>query len=151
MANVASASGNSGGSPKIKKQPPRRAKLRGLATLEILDGRTVAARRAHDLARRIESDLGGIDQMTAGQHQLAQHASVLGALIESDEAQWLQGKPVDLTMWFAAVNSQRRILTTLGLDHRVARDITPPTFEDIRAEIDAEKAAAIEANSGDAE
>ena len=64
-------------------------------------------------------------------------------------AELLGGKAIDLMMLFAAVNSQRRILTTLGLERR-SRDVTPPTLEDIRREIDAEKAAAIEAEKDDA-
>jgi hypothetical protein len=138
MAYVTSVSRNGGKAVTTAKQRPARAKLRGLKTLECLDGRTLASKRANQLTRAIENDLGGSDQMTAGQRQLTQHAAVLGALIESDEVQWLAGKAVDLTMLFAAINSQRRILVTLGLERR-SRDVTPPSLSDIAEELERER------------
>jgi hypothetical protein len=101
---------------------PRKLRLK---TLNQLDGRTFASRRARELIAAIENDLGGSDAMTEGLRQLVQRAAVLGALIESNETMWLAGDTVDLNTYFMAVNSQRRILTTLGLDRR-PRDVTPP-------------------------
>jgi hypothetical protein len=98
-------------------------KLR-LLTLGHLDGRTAAARRARELIEAIESDLGGGDQLTEGSRQLVQRAAVLGAYIESCEVKWLSGEAVDLADYLAAINSQRRVLATIGLERR-ARDVTP--------------------------
>ena len=100
---------------------PRKLRLK---TLNQLDGRTFASRRARELIANIENDLGGSDAMTEGLRQLVQRAAVLGALIEANETAWLAGDTVDLNTYFMAVNSQRRILTTLGLDRR-AKDVTP--------------------------
>jgi hypothetical protein len=105
------------------KQRPSRAKLRGLRTLDDLDARTSAYRRARELINGIEADLGGAEQLTTAQHQLTQRASVYGALIETYEVQWLENRTVDKD-WFAATNAQRRVLRDLGLERR-ARDITP--------------------------
>jgi hypothetical protein len=49
---------------------------------------------------------------------------VLGAFIESCEAKWLGGEAVALADYLAAINSQRRVLATIGLERR-ARDVTP--------------------------
>jgi hypothetical protein len=111
-------------------------KLR-LKTLNQLDGRTFASRRARELIAAIENDLGGSDAMTEGLRQLVQRAAVLGALIESNEAAWLAGDAVDLNTYFQAINSQRRILSTLGLERRT-RDVTPPLAQYL-----AERSAAV--------
>jgi hypothetical protein len=106
-----------------RKQRPARTKLRGLRTLEDLDARTAGYHRARELISGIEQDLGGADQLTTGQSQLAQRASVYGALIESYEVQWLESRIVDPN-WNAATNVQRRVLRDLGLERR-AKDVTP--------------------------
>ena len=98
-------------------------KLR-LLTLGHLDGRTAAARRARELIEAIEADLGGGDRLTEGARQLVQRAAVLGTYIESCEAQWLAGEAVELADYLAAINSQRRVLATIGLERR-SRDVTP--------------------------
>lgn len=120
--------------------PPQKAggKLR-LLTLGHLDGRTIAARRAHELIETIEADLGGADNLSEGSRQLVQRAAVLGTFIESCEAQWLGGAAVDLADYLAAINSQRRVLSTIGLERR-QRDVSP-TLDDIAREIHEEREA----------
>lgn len=98
-------------------------KLR-LLTLDSLDRRTAASRRARELIEAIEADLGGGDHLSQGQRQLVQRAAVLGTFIESCEAKWLGGTAVDLADYLAAINSQRRVLATIGLERR-AREVTP--------------------------
>jgi hypothetical protein len=102
-------------------------KLR-LLTLGHLDGRTAAARRARELIEAIELDLGGGDRLSEGSRQLVQRAAVLGTFIESCEAQWLGGAAVDLADYLAAINSQRRVLATIGLERR-SRNVTPSVAE----------------------
>ena len=99
-----------------------------LLSLAALDGRTVAARRAKELIEAIESDLGGADHLSEGARQLVQRAAVLGTYVESCEAQWLAGEEVDLTDYLAAINSQRRVLATIGLERR-QRDLMPTIQE----------------------
>jgi hypothetical protein len=91
-------------------------------TIDHLDGRTGAARRVRELVASIESDLGGADQLTAGQRQLVQRAGVLGAFIEHNEALWAAGDTIDVGEYLAAINAQRRVLVTLGLE-RKQRDV----------------------------
>jgi hypothetical protein len=99
-----------------------------LVTLDALDGRTRAARRAHELIEAIETDLGGGDRLSEGSRQLVQRAAVLGTFIESCEAQWLSGETVELADYLAAINSQRRVLATIGLQRR-AKDVSPSLGE----------------------
>jgi hypothetical protein len=115
-----------------------------LKTLDHIDGRTLAARRAHELIAGISRDLGGDDdasQLTEGERQLIQRAAILGAMIESNEADWLGGDAVDLSNYFMALNVQRRILVTLGLERR-SKDVTPPTMDEIAQRIEDDEAAA---------
>ena len=70
------------------------------------------------------ADLGGADRLSEGSRQLVQRAAVLGAYIENCEARWLGGEVVDLSDYLAAINAQRRVLATIGLDRR-ARNVTP--------------------------
>src|SRR5262245_33906273 len=70
------------------------------------------------------SDLGGEDRASIAQRELAQRASVLGAMLEDAEARWLKGEPVELPEFCTLVNAQRRVLSDIGLERR-QRDATP--------------------------
>ena len=50
---------------------------------------------------------------------------MIGAIVADCEARWAAGQQVELASYFMAVNTQRRVLATLGLRRR-ARDVTPP-------------------------
>jgi hypothetical protein len=110
-----------------ERQPLVRGKHRGktrLITLSAIDGRTKAMVKVRELTVAIENDLGGADRLTQGQRQLVQRAAVLGALIEDTEARWAAGDAIDIAGYLSAINAQRRVLATLGLQ-RVPRDVTP--------------------------
>ena len=104
-----------------------------LLSLDRLDGRTIACRRARELVSSIQADLGGSDQISEGTKQLTRRAAVLGVYIENCEAQWLAGQEVALGDYLSAINSQRRVLSTIGLERR-QRDVSP-TLEEIADEI----------------
>jgi hypothetical protein len=101
----------------------------------------VACRRARELVSSLQADLGGSDHLSEGTRQLVRRAAVLGVFIENSEAAWLAGHEVALGDYLSAVNSQRRVLTTIGLERR-QRDVTTPTLEEIADEIAAEEEAA---------
>lgn len=116
-----------------ERQPKSRARPKAvgagklqLVTLSDLDQRTLAAKRAHQLVEAMTRDLGA-DQdkhpLSANMQQLVQAAAVLGAMIESDQASWLSGDKIDVSSFLAALNSQRRLLLTLGLERR-AKDVS---------------------------
>jgi hypothetical protein len=109
---------------RVKAIPGGKTRLK---TLDHLDHRTIASKRAFELIKAIGRDLTGSDddtQLTEGTKQLIQRAAILGAMIESNEAAWLGGDAVDLSNYFVALNTQRRILVTLGLERR-CRDVSP--------------------------
>ena len=105
----------------------RAGRLR-LLSLDHLDARTAAARRARELVDSIASDLGGEDHLTEGTRQLARRAAVLGAMIEHHECVMLAGGNVDFAEYLQAVNVQRRVFATIGLERR-SRDVTPDPLE----------------------
>ena len=124
-----------------------RGKMR-LLTLDHIDGRTAAAKRARDLMESIEQDLGGADRLSEGSRQLVQRAAVLGTFIESCEASWLSGETVELADYLAAINSQRRVLQTIGLERR-ARDVNELTLSEYLSRAHSETVA--EVATGEAE
>jgi hypothetical protein len=124
---------------KGERERIRANKVR-LKSLDQLDGRTIAAARARQIVQRIESDLGGGSNLTEGAKQLVQRAAILAVVIESDEMSWLQGSVVDLANYFTAVNVQRRILVTLGLERDPLRAKVVTALDDMFVE--AEEAAA---------
>ena len=113
--------------------PRTRAGRVRLRTLDDLDNRTAAARRARELVADLETDLGG--GLTTGERELVKRAAMLGAIVEDQEVRWLQRQPADLALYGTLVDRQRRILETLAL-RRVARDVTPaaPAAIDVTAE-----------------
>lgn len=117
-----------------------------LLTLQDLDARTRACKHALGLRDGFLSDLGGEDNASIAQRELAQRASVLGAMLEDAEARWLRGEPVQLAEFCTLVNAQRRVLADIGLE-RKARNITLDaiTYSRLRA---AERAAAAEGAEG---
>jgi hypothetical protein len=111
-------------SSNVRIEPtPKHGDIR-LLTLAHVDQRTMAARRARELIETMQIDLGGVENLTEASKQLVQRAACLGTFIESCEAEWLGGQKVDLPAYMSAVNVQRRVLATIGLERR-SRDITP--------------------------
>ena|SRR5260370_290418 len=115
------------GSAGVKPRIARQGYIRFL-TMRDLDGRSRAAARCRELARELEVDLGGADRLSSAQRQLIQRAAVLAAQLEDFETRWCLGEEVELPDYLAAINVQRRILVSLGLERR-ARDVTPSLRE----------------------
>ncbi len=113
------------GDAALPRQSRTRQGRARLLTLDHLDQRTAAARAARTLVDHLTSDLGGNDQLSAGERELVKRAALCGAIVADFEARWVAGQLVELGEYLAAVNVQRRVLATLGLRRR-ARDVTPP-------------------------
>ena len=107
------------------REPRRKPRKLILKTLNQLDLRCVAAKRVRQLVATWENELGGAAAMTESLRQLIQRAALLSVLIESSEAEWLSGGTLAEGTYFAAINSQRRILDTIGIDRRATIDGTP--------------------------
>jgi hypothetical protein len=96
-------------------------------TLDRLDKRYAAARRALALVRAFETDLGGADRLSEGAKQLVRRAAALGAYLEGCEVKWLRGEQVNLLDYRAATNTQRRCIETIGATARQARSVNEIT------------------------
>ena len=105
------------------QKPKQGGKVR-LLTLADLDSRTRACKHALGLRDGFLADLGGTDNTSIAERELAQRASILGAMLEDTEAKWLSGEPVELGEYATLTNAQRRVLSDLGIERR-ARDVTP--------------------------
>ena len=125
---------------KRDRERMRANKVR-LKSLDHIDRRTMAAHRARQVVQRIETDLGGSEHLSESSKQLVQRAAILSAVIEAEESSWLGGGKVDYARYFTAVNIQRRVLATLGLERR-ARDVSESIYDIAREEN--EKAVAAE-------
>ena len=93
-------------------------------TLDELDGRTLAAKRARQLVDDFTSDLGGDSNLSTAERELIQRAAILGTILGNYEAHWLVEGAVPLGEYLPCVNAQKRVLETLGLQRR-PRDVTP--------------------------
>jgi hypothetical protein len=101
------------------------------------------ARRLSDIISLHTADLGGADVVSAAEASIIRRVATETVECELLEQKFAKnGKGAsseDLDLYARISNSLGRHLDRIGLK-RVAKDITP-TFEDIRAELDAEKAA----------
>jgi hypothetical protein len=113
---------------------PRATKL---ATLDQLDGRTLAAKAARDTIASIEADLGGRESISTARRAIIENAAVLGAVVQDMGAKWMQGEQIDLQLYSTLSNTRRRLLESIGLDFR-AKDVTP-SIDEIAQEIEASK------------
>jgi len=119
----------------VKPRITRHGYVRFLSLRDI-DGRSRAAARCRELVRELESDLGGRDRLSAAQRQLVENAAVLATMLEDFTVRHMLGEPVELPDYLQAINVQRRLLVTLGLERR-ARDVTPSLREYIAQEAEA--------------
>jgi hypothetical protein len=93
--------------------PVARGKVR-LLTLEAMDGRTVAARRARELARGFEAELGRT--LSSTQRLAVERAAALVAIAEDAQARRLAGDPaVSLEDLVRVDNAAQRAVRQLGI------------------------------------
>ena len=96
------------------------------------DGRSLWARRFHDLVASHAADLGGADHLSEAQIALIRRAATLECELELREASLAGGSLCDLDE-FARVSSHlRRLWETLGL-HRASSDVTPKLAQIVAA------------------
>jgi len=111
----------------VKPRIARHGYVRFLSMRD-LDGRSRAAMRCRELVAALEADLGGAARLSTSQRQLIQRAAVLATQLEDFEVRYALGEAVELPDYLAAINVQRRLLVSLGLERR-ARDVTPSLRE----------------------
>jgi hypothetical protein len=110
------------------RSSPSREGKRRLFTIDHLDGRTIAARRARELMATFSAGLGGT--LTAGQSLAIGRAAQLVALAEDARARRLDG---DMTVTLEDLvridNSASRAVRQLGIPEAAA-PTTPPSLRD---------------------
>jgi hypothetical protein len=88
--------------------------------------------------------LGGVDMTSAAERSLVRRAAIMTVELERMESRFAEAEdqaPIKrLDAYIRASGNLRRILETLGI--RRAKDITPPTIDEISREIAAEQQAA---------
>ena len=102
-------------------------------TLNSMDRRTAAAKRAFSVREGILADLGGEGETTVAQHELATNAATMSAVLEDLQARLLtmsqdddeRGNLHRLFLKYAA--TQQRTLEALGL-RRLAKDVTLSSY-----------------------
>jgi hypothetical protein len=107
------------------KHPSARSRVtNGKDLLPDTDQRSREYRRFRDVFHQIVADLGGPEQLSEGQRQLARRCALLSAECEKLEAMSVRGETINLEVYGALTDRLGRALQRLGLK-RVARDITP--------------------------
>jgi hypothetical protein len=115
-----------------------RRKLR-LCTLDSLDGRTIAARRARELAAAFEAELG--DTLSAGQRIAIERAAALVAIAEDAKARRLAGdRGVTLDDIVRVDGAAARAVKALGI--KPGAGPKPPILAEHLAQRAAERARA---------
>jgi hypothetical protein len=130
--------------PRIAKQGYTR-----FLTLKDIDQRCRAAGRVKQIMGALESDLGGASNLAEAEKLLVTRASLLAVQCEDLEARFMLGEPHEHDYYLASVNNLRRLLITLGLERRVAKNISvlnPSSFTPLRARLAREDEAADEAD-----
>ena len=97
-----------------------------------VDGRSVAARRFHDILEQIQADLGGADRMSEGQRQLCRRAATMSMQCELMEAEAVAGRVFDVDCFGQLCDRLGRCLQRIGLE-RKPRDVTPSLHSYLQA------------------
>ncbi len=123
--------------PSPTRKPEARSRVSNGSSLFLieptgrpLDGRTMVARRFRDVLDNILSDLGGRDQISEGEYQLARRAAGLSVQAEVAESTLAAGQfdKVNIDDYVKLTNGLNRTFASLGLRRR-QRNITPSLVE----------------------
>src|SRR5262245_9546629 len=93
-----------------------------LLSLDDLDGRTRARRRAEDLRESVLSERGGEEHMDALKLAHASTWALLTVMIEDQGARFLLGEPIEPTVIPTLVNARKREADAIGAPE--PRDVT---------------------------
>ena len=102
-----------------------------LATLDALDGRTLAARRAKNQIAALENDLGGRDNLNVRERMLIRDVAFLDTFIEDCASRYIGGQSISVSDWTIAINAKRRILAMFGLEGGPAPGNVTPQPEEL--------------------
>ena len=105
-----------------------RVSNRSVLFVEGVDHRSAEARRFRDLLDDYLADMGGPENTSAMEQELARAAAGLAVRREKIEAALVRGEQVNSEEWTRIVNCENRTLGNLGLKRR-QRDVTPDPLE----------------------
>ena len=105
------------------RPPGARNKNRTPSFLEE-DQRLAPARRFRILVQRMAIDLGGLENLSAGEQQLIRRCAMISVACEQMEQKATAGEPFDATTYGTLTGHLTRALRTLGLK-RLPRDTAP--------------------------
>src|ERR1700759_984740 len=117
---------------KEKERAPLGGPKLRLHTLESLDGRPVASRRAYELIESFQSDLGG--KLSAGEMLAVRRAAMLSALAEHEASRQMAGEASDIDHLVRITNAARRAVADLGLHKTRGKRNAGPTLAEYVAQ-----------------
>jgi hypothetical protein len=125
-------------------QAPRKPEARSRVTnggdvLPGVDGRSVIARRYHDIASQILVDQGGADCCSESRKQLVRRFAAAAVLAEQMEARLAKGENIDVGEHALLVSTLVRVAQRIGIERR-SKNVTP-TVRDYLEETAAVEAA----------
>ena len=104
-----------------------------------VDLRGAYPRRLRDLLREHVQDLGGSANTSLAERSICRRISTISVELELLERKFVIANGAsaqDLQLYLSASNTLRRLLEAVGLQRR-AKDVTPPTLDEIAERIDA--------------
>jgi hypothetical protein len=125
--------------PSVHPQKGRSAVTNGKRLHAVRPGVTVWSRRFRDVLNEIISDLGGHDAgLSEGQRQLARRAATISIMCEKLEGEAASGAEINLETYGTLTDRLGRCFQRLGLERR-CRNVSPPTIDEIAADLEAKK------------
>lgn len=117
-----------------QRKPTARSKVsNGREVLPGVDGRSIIARRYHDIMSAIVVDQGGADAISETRLQLIRRFAAAAVLSEEMESKLANGGEIDIGEHCQLVSVQTKIAARLGVD-RVPRDVGPSLSDLMRQE-----------------
>jgi hypothetical protein len=102
---------------KRKRRAMATSSPRGLFVVPLASS-TEFGRLFGDITRSYASDLGGVDGLTEAKRELIRRAATMEIWLQRAELRMASDQEVDMLAYATISNSQRRILSDIGLDRR---------------------------------
>ena len=112
----------------MRKPTFRSAVTNGRDVLPGVDGRTLIARRYHDIMSAILIDQGGEDRCSESRKQLIRRFTAAAVLAEQMEARLVSGEQIDVQEHALLASSLVRVAQRIGVN-RIPRNLAP-TLDD---------------------
>jgi hypothetical protein len=115
----------------VRKTKARARVSNNAALLPGVDGRSIAARRFHDISVAIITDQGGIDRLSEARLQLSRRFAACAAMAEQIEARYARGETIDIAEHATLASTMVRIANKIGMGR--AQKVVPSLQEYLNA------------------